>query len=232
VLELFHTWALDPNVHVRRLVSEGTRPRLPWAGRLRRFQQDPAPVVALLETLKDDPELYVRRSVANNLNDIGKDHPEVLVDIARRWMSDATPEREALVRHALRSLVKQGHPGALRVLGAGRRPDLAVGRVVISPKRVRKGGAVMVAFELRATGARRQRLLVDLRVHFVKARGTTAPKVFKLKTVDLVPGATASFRKTVSLADLTTRQHHADRHVVEIVVNGRILPLGAFQLTG
>lgn len=91
-LALLREWTRDPNVHVRRLVSEGTRPRLPWAGRLRRFQHDPSPVLELLEMLRDDPEEYVRRSVANNLNDIAKDHPDLLVDVARRWLTDASPE--------------------------------------------------------------------------------------------------------------------------------------------
>ena len=86
-------WTGDENVHVRRLVSEGARPRLPWASRLRAFQEDPRPVIALLELLKDDPERYVQRSVANNLNDIGKDHPGVAVDLCRRWFDDASPAR-------------------------------------------------------------------------------------------------------------------------------------------
>ena len=88
-LEILRTWARDPSEHVRRLVSEGTRPRLPWGARLRSFQKNPAPVIALLELLKDDESLYVRRSVANNLNDIGKDHPEVLIRTARNWMKGA-----------------------------------------------------------------------------------------------------------------------------------------------
>jgi 3-methyladenine DNA glycosylase AlkC len=87
-------WAKDPSPHVRRLVSEGTRPRLPWAMRLPAFQKDPQPVLNLLELLKDDPELYVRRSVANNLNDIGKDNPAMLYKTARAWMKKPSPERD------------------------------------------------------------------------------------------------------------------------------------------
>ena len=102
-------WAKDPSHHVRRLVSEGTRPRLPWAMRLRAFQKDPAPVLELLELLKDDESLYVRRSVANNLNDIGKDHPELLVATCERWSRGASAERQWILRHALRSAVKRGH---------------------------------------------------------------------------------------------------------------------------
>lgn len=128
------TWARDPSPHVRRLVSEGTRPRLPWAPRLREFQKDPRPVLALLELLKDDAELYVRRSVANNLNDIGKDHPELLVETARRWMSDASDERRWLVGHALRSAVKRGEPGALAVMGFGEEAKVSVGGPDIAPR--------------------------------------------------------------------------------------------------
>ena len=104
-LERLMEWTRDPSDHVRRLVSEGTRPRLPWASRLPAFQSDPAPVLALLERLKDDPALYVRRSVANNLNDIGKDHPTLLANTARAWLQDATPERRWIVQHALLSLI-------------------------------------------------------------------------------------------------------------------------------
>jgi len=230
-LALLRTWARDPNLHVRRLVSEGTRPRLPWAGLLRRFQQDPSPVLDLLERLKDDPELYVRRSVANSLNDIGKDHPELLVDVARRWMDGASADRKALVRHALRSLVKEGHSGALKVLGFGREADVAIESVSITPKRVKKGGKVLVVLAVRSTARRRQRVLVDLRVHFVKAKGKASPKVFKLKTLDLDAGAKVVCRKTVSIADLTTRQHYPGRHVVDVLVNGRTVPIGAFTVT-
>jgi 3-methyladenine DNA glycosylase AlkC len=117
-------WTREPSPHVRRLVSEGTRPRLPWAPRLRRFVEDPSPVLELLELLKDDPTTLVRRSVANNLNDIGKDHPAVLVDVCRRWLVDATDERRALVRHALRSAVRRGESGALDLLGFGGPPSI------------------------------------------------------------------------------------------------------------
>lgn len=227
-LALLREWARDPNVHVRRLVSEGTRPRLPWAGRLRRFQADPTPVLELLELLKDDPELFVRRSVANNLNDIGKDHPDVLAAVARRWMEGASEERRALVRHALRSLVKQGHPAALKVLGFGRQADVRIENVNITPGRVAMGDRVTIAFDVRSTSQRVQRVLVDFRVHFVKANGNTSAKVFKLKAIDLAPGATIACRKTVSLADLTTRQHYPGKHQVDVLVNGRIEPIGSF----
>ena len=224
-------WARDPDPHVRRLVSEGTRPRLPWAPRLREFQRDPSPVLALLELLKDDPALYVRRSVANNLNDIGKDHPGVLVEVARRWLDDAGEARRWVVKHALRSAVKRGEAGALKALGyGGGSRALAVASPAIKPARPAMGEAVTIAFTVENRGGRRARALVDFRVHFVKKNGRAAPKVFKLRAVDLAPGESVRLSKKVSLADLTTRRHYPGRHAVDAQVDGRILPVGAFTL--
>lgn len=230
-LKQLAAWSDDPSVHVRRLVSEGTRPRLPWAIRLPAFQRDPRPVLALLERLKDDPELYVRRSVANNLNDIGKDNPAALIETARRWLKNATPQRAALVHHALRSAIKRGDQQALGLLGFGGKANVAVRRITIEPKRVKAGGKVRIAFDVVNASTRSQQVLVDLKVHYAKANDKTGAKVFKLKRVELAPRATASFAKTLSLADLTTRRHYAGTHRVEAMLNGRALALGKFELT-
>jgi 3-methyladenine DNA glycosylase AlkC len=224
-------WARDPSHHVRRLVSEGTRPRLPWAGRLRAFQADPRPVLELLELLKDDPSSDVRRSVANNLNDIGKDHPGILIATARRWMAGADEERRALVRHALRSQVKQGNGEALKMLGFGGGARVAIENPRISPRQTSMGGRVTIGCDVRNLGRRAQPMVIDLRVHFVRARGRTAVRVFKLKIAELPPGGVVSCRKTLSLADLTTRRHYPGRHRVDVVVNGRAHELGAFVVS-
>ena len=230
ILRQLSEWATDPSPHVRRLVSEGTRPRLPWAPRLRQFQADPAPVLALLELLKDDPELYVRRSVANNLNDIGKDHPQVLTDTAQAWLKGASAERAWIVGHALRSAVKRGDSGALQVLGYGKTAQVAVGGIQITPATAEIGGAVHIAFELTNTQPHAQDLLVDLAVHYVKAGGQTNAKVFKLKTLKLGAGQTARFAKKLSLAEMTTRKHYAGLHKVDVILNGQAQPLGFFEL--
>lgn len=229
--ERLTTWARDPDPDVRRLVSEGTRPRLPWAPRLPAFQRDPAPVVRLLELLKDAPERYVTRSVANNLNDIAKDNPEVTVEVCRRWSQDATEERRWLVRHALRSLVKRGHRGALEVSGFAAAPAVRVGRVEL-PRRAALGDKLGFAFELASTSAAPQRLLVDYVVHFVKARGGSAPHVFKLRVVDLPAAGRARLTGTVSLEDLTTRRHYPGRHRLDALVNGVAFPLGEVDVRG
>ena len=224
-------WTTDPSEDVRRLVSEGTRPRLPWAPRLRAFQDDPRPVLALLERLKDDVSLYVRRSVANSLNDIGKDHPDVLVETATRWLEHATEERRWIVRHALRSAVKRGEAGALRVLGFGDKAVVAVEKVRITPSRLPIGSSVGIMCEVASQASGVQRLLVDLRVHYVKANGKPSPKVFKLKTVELAPKQTIAFSKTLALTQLTTRTHYPGLHRIELLVNGHAYPLGAFHVT-
>jgi 3-methyladenine DNA glycosylase AlkC len=223
-------WAHDDSVHVRRLVSEGTRPRLPWAPRLRAFQSDPRPVIALLELLKDDPERYVQRSVANNLNDIGKDHPDLAVEICRRWTADASPERAWIVRHALRSLVKKGHRGALEILGVGGKPSVDISGVRLVPRSVMIGGALRFSFEIASTGKKVQELLIDYAVHFVKANGATRAKVFKLRRIALAPSTRVELGGTVSLKDMTTRRHHPGRHRIDVLINGVTHPLGAFEL--
>lgn len=224
-------WARHDNVHVRRLVSEGSRPRLPWAPRLPAFQKDPAPVLALLELLKDDPELYVRRSVANNLNDIAKDHPGIVVDTCRRWLKGATEPRKWIVNRALRSLVKQGHRGALDLIGAGQAPRIRIGAIRIAPARVRLGGTVNCTASLANLSREKQDLLIDYAVHYVKANGGTTPKVFKLKRVMLPPKASVPVSIKIRLADLTTRKHYAGRHAIDLLVNGVRFPLGGFRLT-
>ena len=224
-------WTRDPSEHVRRLVSEGTRPRLPWAPRLPAFQRDPKPVLALLERLKDDPALYVRRSVANNLNDIGKDHPGLLADTASAWLKQATPERQWVVRHALRSAVKRGEPGALVALGFGTKANVLIGQPNIAPHRAVIGGKVAVAFEVTNTTAKPQRVLVDCAVHYIKANGASRAKVFKLKTLDLAPHETQRVGKQISLAEMSTRKHYPGLHRVDVILNGRSQPLGCFDLS-
>ena len=230
-LDLLRTWTADPSPHVRRLVSEGTRPRLPWAPRLRAFQDDPGPVIELLELLKDDPEEYVRRSVANNLNDIAKDHPDVVVRIAERWWQDGDANRRRLIRHGLRTLIKQAHPGALAVLGYDASSAARVASVRITPERVSIGDSVRIEVDLDNPSDAAAGALADLVVHFVKANGSTAPKVFKGGEFDVDAGRSITFRKTISLKQHSTRTHYPGMHRVEIQLNGQTVEGGEFELS-
>ena len=224
-------WARDPDVHVRRLVSEGTRPRLPWAPRLRSFQRDPRPVLELLELLRDDPEPYVRRSVANNLNDIGKDHPELLIEVCTRWARRAPAERMGLIQHALRWLVKSGDRRALRVLGfEGGDKVRVAGR--IRPRRIRVGESCAIELSLENRARAAQAVVVDLAVHFIKADGRARAKVFKVRSLRLAPGEKATIAKAISFAQRTTRRHHPGRHRIEALVNGRAVRVGHVDVVG
>ncbi len=229
-LRTLESWLNDPSEHVRRLISEGTRPRLPWAGRLPAFQKDPAPVIALLDALKDDSSLYVRRSVANNLNDIGKDNADIMLDTAERWLRDAPEPRAWLVKHALRVAVKDAHPRALALMGFGQQAQVQINDASISPARVQEGDSVTLSCSVHSLADTTQRLLIDFVVHYVKANGSTRPKVFKLTACDLAAGEQITLRKRLSLAAMTTRQHYAGEHRVELLINGEHVALGSFML--
>lgn len=231
-LAVMEKWVRDKSPHVRRLVSEGTRPRLPWAPRVRWLEAQPERVLPLLEALKDDPSSVVRRSVANHLNDLSKSDPDRVAALARRWLRGASAERRALVEHSLRSSVKRGHAGSLEVLGFGGKPLVVVSKARFAPARVAIGGKVRIDFDIAAArgAAASQALVVDLVVHFVKARGTSSPKVFKIARLDLTTKEHAVLGKTVSLAVHTTRKPNPGRHAVDALVNGVRFELGAFDV--
>ncbi|MCU0279682.1 MAG: DNA alkylation repair protein [Candidatus Nanopelagicales bacterium] len=210
-------WATDPDEHVRRLVSEGTRPRLPWAAQLPAFRTDPEPVIELLELLKDDSSDYVRRSVGNNLNDISKDHPARALEVAARWL----PTREDLVRRGLRTLIKAGDPQALALLGF---KPAAVTATADLPSTVTIGQTLPIAVHLHGHGP----VLADLVVHFVKANGSSTPKVFKGGEVDL--DGQAVIRRSVSFAQLSTRTPYPGPHKIAVLLNGRSHDLGVVEV--
>lgn len=228
-LAILAQWAHDPNEHVRRLVSEGTRPRLPWAGRLYAFIEDPTPTLALLKELRDDPALYVRRSVANHLNDIAKDHPDWVVHTLAAWEMDKTAERQWIQKQALRSLVKQGHPGALTLLGYGD-PQIKLANFQITPQTIQMGESIEFSFDLVNENGQPQNLIVDYIIHFVKANGTTAPKVFKLKTFTLNAHEATIIRKNHVIKPITTRVYYSGTHAIDIQINGRIFQGDSFDL--
>ena len=228
-LERLQEWTLADDEHLRRLVSEGSRPRLPWGAQLTDFIADPTPTLALLERLKDDPSLYVRRSVANHLNDIGKDHPELLLARMEAWSEAASKERLWLINHALRSLVKRGDQRALSILGFSP-AQVELDGLKVEPEILDFGGALSFSFALRSIGDSSQQLMIDYVMRFMKANGMTAPKVFKLKKSTIDAGATLHFKKSHAIRPITTRRYYPGRQRLEIQVNGRILGGADFEL--
>lgn len=228
-LEIMATWTRDANHHVRRLVSEGTRPRLPWAMRLPVFIADPTPLVLLLESLRDDESEYVRRSVANNLNDIAKDHPDMVAEVANGWMQKATKDREKLVRHACRTLIKQGHKKTLSALGYGP-PKVELEDLTILTPEVMFGDALLFEFSLASTSSQSQALIIDYAIHHRKANGSTTPKVFKWKTFALEKRATHTATRKHSIRKITTRAYYPGTHRLEILINGVSIACRDFEL--
>ncbi len=224
-------WVGHPCAHVRRWCSEGTRPRLPWARRVGWLLKDPGPGLALLEALRDDADAYVRRSVANHLNDVSKDHPERVVGLCRRWMCGASPERRWVVRHGLRTLVKAGHAGALAVLGFGGAEGLEA-ELEISPAAPRIGGEVTLSAELTNRGDAKVAVVVDYVLHYARPSGRASRKVFKWKTVKLGAGETMRLEKRHPLRHASIRTLYAGEHPVELQVNGQVLASGIFRLRG
>jgi 3-methyladenine DNA glycosylase AlkC len=222
-------WTTDPSPHVRRLASEGSRPRLPWGAQLKGLIADPSPTLPLLATLQDDPSAYVRRSVANHLNDIAKDHPALLAQWLEQHLVDASAERRALLKHASRTLIKKGNPRVLKAWGLGQRFK---GRVtlMLSARSVAIGDTLTVTATLQSTSARAQKLVIDYAVHHMKANGQTTPKVFKGWAVELAPHETRVLNKRHSLRLITTRQYHAGKHSLDIRVNGDTLAERDFVL--
>jgi hypothetical protein len=188
-------------------------------------------VIVLLEELKDDPVEYVRRSVANNLNDLAKDHPDLVIEVARRWWSDGDYHRRRLVRHGLRTLIKAANLEALDVLGYGPSSAAKVATVTVGPQSLPIGGKITIEVVVHNPSDGPAGALVDLRVHFVKANGTTSAKVFKGAELNLEPGESGTVRKSVSVAQHTTRTHYPGEHRVEVVLNGATVPAGSFILT-
>ena len=228
-LARLHQWALDDDEHVRRLVSEGSRPRLPWWPQLTDLIADPTPTLALLERLKDDPSLYVRRSVANHLNDIGKDHPALLLERMEAWSADAGEERRWLINHALRSLVKGGDQRALAILGYGP-AAVTLEKLALNPMALDFGEELKFSFALRNVGDVAQNLMVDFVMHFRKANGKTAPKVFKLKKMRLAADERAQIEKRFAIRPISTRKYYPGRQRLEIQVNGTVLGGADFEL--
>jgi 3-methyladenine DNA glycosylase AlkC len=230
VIERLLQWTRDPSAHVRRLASEGSRPRLPWGLRLQSLVADPTPTLPILQALQDDPSPYVRRSVANHLNDIAKDHPALVVDWVQRNLPDATPARRTLLRHASRTLIKQGHAAMLHLWDAGT-PFEGRCKLQIAPRRVAIGDAVQLTLTLRSTGAAPQSLLVDYTVHHANARGGSNAKVFKGWRVTLEPGHSISLTKRHSFKPVTTRRYRAGVQSFDVTINGAVATRGDVRLS-
>ncbi|WP_416064373.1 DNA alkylation repair protein [Rhizobium sp. ZK1] len=223
-------WVDDPNHHVRRLASEGTRPRLPWAMRLPQLVRDPSPILPILTALMDDPEDYVRRSVANSLNDIAKHHPDLVATFIAKHIEEASAERRWLLKHASRTLLKKGHAQALANFGFGAASALECELRLPKPS-VLFGEGLDFEIRLRNAGKASQSLMIDYAIHHVKADGSLSPKVFKWKTVTLAAGEEHVVQRRHAMRPITTRRYYPGEHRIVILINGTEAASGNFLLS-
>jgi len=230
IMPTLKKWTRDEDQHVRRLVAEGTRPRGVWVQRLDIFVQDPTPVIDLLDKLRDDPSLYVRKAVANSLNDVSKDNPEVAIATALRWRQDNNHLTNWIIRHGLRSLLKQGDPRAFKLLEFTDTPQLTVSDITLSNKRLRIGRKLKIKFEIESLADRSQKLAIDYKVHYVKKSGRMSEKVFKLAEKNLPPKGKISLSTERSFANRSVRTHYPGEHKIQIMVNGKVMAEATFQL--
>lgn len=228
-LEIAQRWTADEDAHVRRLASEGTRPHLQWGKGVPALRRQPGVTRPIVDALYRDESEVVRRSVANHVNDLSRDDPDLAADIVGSWLDEPDANTPRVARHALRTLVKRGHPKALALLGfSGAHFD--VDGPVLSSLEVPLGDALGFTARVTNTGQETARASIDFVLHFRKARGTLAPKVFKLTSRSIEPGETVEIAKSYSFRPRTTRTFHPGEHAIELQVNGRAYGRAAFEL--
>lgn len=227
-LKKMYKWASDENEHVRRLASEGSRPRLPWSFKLDAIIEKPSLTTPILQTLHADDALYVRKSVANHLNDITKDSPAHVLNLIKTW-DKSHPHTAWIIKRGCRSLLKQGDQKSMAIFNLTKKVEISIKNFTINKSTLRLNDTLLFQFSMASTKKTNQRLMVDYRIHYSKKSGVQLPKVFKLKELDLKPGETLTIKKQQRFQDFTTRKLHSGTHLLEIVVNGNVVAKNKFE---
>jgi 3-methyladenine DNA glycosylase AlkC len=228
-MEHLYAWAEDENHHVRRLASEGCRPSLPWAMAIPQFERDPTPILPVLERLKDDESEFVRKSVANNLNAISKDHPDLVLDICERWYGRSS-RTDWIVKHACRTMLKAGNRRAMLLFGFADPTHISVENLVLERDTLPIGDELPFSFEFTVDAEEACRVRIEYAVQYARPKGKVTRKVFQIREDTFEPGTHAISRK-LSLADQSTRKHYPGQHRISVIVNGVEKAEAAFQLT-
>lgn len=229
VLAQMLLWSTHTNVHVRRLSSEGCRPRLPWGMAIPALKKDPTPILPILENLKNDPMEYVRKSVANNLNDITKDNPEIVLAIGAKWMG-SSPNTNWIIKHACRTLLKKGNVAALSLFGLSHEPECSVTDLSIVNNKISIGEHLHFSFRLTSHHPVPTTLRIEYIITYAKANDKQSNKVFKITENTYVPQQPTTFTRRQSFADMTTRKHYPGTHSLAIAINGCHMASVAFEV--
>lgn len=211
-------WSKHENHKVRRLASEGSRSKLPWAMAVPDLKKNPDLVIEILENLKNDCSDFVRRSVANNLNDITKDHPEKVLEIAKKWKG-ISKETDAIIKHGARTLLKQGHPEILKIYGLDSKNIEVENLEIVTPK-VRIGDSLEFSFAIKNNNDSVQTVRLEYGIYYKKSKGHLAKKVFKISEKAYLPNETIKINRKQSFKIITTRVFYAGNHKISIIING------------
>ncbi|MGD8780899.1 MAG: DNA alkylation repair protein [Ignavibacteria bacterium] len=228
-MQLMLKWSKHKNEHVRRLSSEGCRPRLPWTIALPEFKKDPSPILPILENLKNDPSEYVRKSVANNLNDISKDHPEIVIDMAKKWKGN-NPNTDWIVKHACRTLLKKGDREALKLFGTANNVKYEIKDLRLKKKRIKLNEENEISCTLTLKEKKETNLRLEYVVYYVKAKGQLTKKIFKISEKKVKPNEDLKILKKHKFIDQTTRTHYPGVHKMSLVINGNETEAFEFEL--
>lgn len=222
-------WSRDENEHVRRLATEGSRAYLPWARRVPWLIENPRATRAILDATYRDPSEYVRRSVANHLNDLSRVDPATVIRTARDWAEETDAHTPWVIRHGLRTLIKKGDPEALALVGySGDR--LRVDRPQLSTGTVHLGDALTFTAVVTNEDDTDALVAIDYAIGFQRSNGTVSPKTFKLTSRRIAPGESVAVTKTHSFRRITTRTYYPGAHFVTVHANGRQSPPADFTV--
>ncbi len=222
-------WTNHPHASVRRLASEGCRPRLPWGMALVAFKKDPSPILPILEQLKNDPSEYVRKSVANNLNDIAKDNPEVVTDIIKAWKG-SSKETDWILKHGSRTLLKKADKHTLSLFGVSAVSSATVTDLKVKHDIINIGGVLQFSFVLMHKEKLATVLRVEYLIYYRKSNGSLSKKIFKVTEQAFQSIKPQTISRKQSFKDMTTRKHYAGEHQLAIVVNGVELSKTSFMV--
>jgi len=228
MIDQMEKWSFHENHKVRRFASEGSRPKLPWAMAVPSLKKNPEKVLAILENLKSDSSEFVRRSVANNLNDIAKDHPEKVLEIASGWRG-ISKETDAIVKHGARTLLKQGHPEILKIYGL-QSGNIDVENFEIATPKVKIGESLEFSFTIKNNNDTAQIVRLEYGVYYKKSKGHLAKKVFKISEREYLAKETIKINRKQSFKIITTRVFYAGNHQLSIIINGEEKQIGNFEL--
>lgn len=223
-------WSDHKHWGVRRLASEGCRPRLPWAMALPHLKKDPASIIPILVNLKNDPARFVRLSVANNLNDIAKDNPDVVIALVKRWQGESE-EIDWIIKHGCRTLLKQGNSEVMELFGLGSVKNISIDNFQLSTPKVKIGDSLEFSFDLVNNNKKKSKIRLEYGVYYQKANGTLSKKVCKISEKDYKENTITSITRKHSFKVVTTRKFHLGLHQVAIIINGNELDKYDFELT-